>query len=114
MSQWELAVALGVTNGAISQWETGRTKPRRSSAQRLDDMLGADGEILAAYGFAGGVSQAEELAQLQERVEQLERAVTTLAGQVLDDLETRGAENDAVRIVSEGPAAWRSDEPLAE
>lgn len=88
MSQWDLAVALGVTNGAISQWETGRTKPRRSSAQRLDETLQAEGEILNAYGYAAGATRLDELVDLQERVERLETTVAELAAQVRPHVST--------------------------
>jgi transcriptional regulator with XRE-family HTH domain len=116
MSQWDLAVALGVTNGAISQWETGRTAPRRTTARRMDDILAADGEILNAYGYAAGATRLDELSELRGRVDQLEVAVTALASQLRADLEARGVEHGAVQVLSGGPNAWhaadhRSGEP---
>lgn len=108
MSQWDLAVALGVTNGAISQWETGRTKPRRSSAQRLDETLEAEGEILNAYGYAAGATRLDELVQLRARVDQLEWAVTELAKHVSGDVDPA-----AIGVLASGVESWPSADVTA-
>jgi transcriptional regulator with XRE-family HTH domain len=71
-SQEDVALALNVTFGAVSQWETGRTHPRRGTAARLDKFLGAEGVILTALGYAmptgsqpftqAGVAEARNMA----------------------------------------------------
>lgn len=40
ISQVDLAKALGVTQGAVSQWEMGITSPRPSMLLRLADVFG--------------------------------------------------------------------------
>ena len=42
ISQQELARRLGVTKGAISQWENGISAPSRSNGGRLEKVLGID------------------------------------------------------------------------
>ena len=52
LAQDELALAVGVTFGAISQYETGRTHPRRAVAVQIDRVLKANSAILLALGYA--------------------------------------------------------------
>lgn len=40
MSQHELAKAVGVSQGAISQWETGESNPRAEMLPKLANILG--------------------------------------------------------------------------
>lgn len=40
MSQKDLAKRLGVTQGLISQWETGKVHPRATMLPKLADILG--------------------------------------------------------------------------
>ena len=40
MTQEELADALGVTNGTVSRWETGKISPSVSNLKRLSQSLG--------------------------------------------------------------------------
>jgi transcriptional regulator with XRE-family HTH domain len=42
LSQYRLAVALGVTPQTIAAWEAGRTEPRASDVRRLAETLGVD------------------------------------------------------------------------
>lgn len=42
MSQEELAKALGVTQGNVSQWENGETTPRVEKLGKLAEVLGID------------------------------------------------------------------------
>lgn len=50
-TQEDIGLAVGVSFGAVSQWEKGRTLPRRGVAFKLDAYLQADGEIIAALGY---------------------------------------------------------------
>jgi len=84
MSLADVAAILGVTEGAVSQWETGRTSPRRATAIKLDGALSAGGKILEALGYVTPaippdvnriVAAIEELAI---RVEELEVHVREL------------------------------------
>lgn len=82
LSQDDVAAELGLTEGAVSQWETGRTAPRRKTAIRLDALLEAGGSIVRAFGYAMPSTSAvppdavralkEELSQLRSRVAALE------------------------------------------
>ena len=40
LSQEQLATAVGVTQGAVSQWEKGRSKPSVAVLMKLADALG--------------------------------------------------------------------------
>lgn len=77
-----VAVAIGVTTGAVNKWELDRDNPRPHNAQALDDYLEAGGAILAAYGFTTPAvpPSAADLAALAARVDTLERAVEALLG----------------------------------
>lgn len=60
--QEDLGHALGRSFGAVSQWENNRVKPRRPTALRLDELLDAGGEILAALGYSSpsdGISNSD-------------------------------------------------------
>lgn len=48
MSQQELAKALGVTQGAVSQWETGTKQPNEKMLYRLAEVLECDFKELDA------------------------------------------------------------------
>lgn len=74
----QLAYAVGVTQSAVTQWEAGRTIPRLGKAIALDDALHADGAILAAFGYARPSSQADELAALGRRMDELSEKVDRL------------------------------------
>lgn len=84
MSLADVAGLVGVTEGAASQWETGRTHPRRATAIKLDGVLNAGGKVLEALGYVTPtvppdvnriVAAIEELAI---RVEDLEHHVREL------------------------------------
>ncbi len=85
LSQMALAVKVGVTLPAVSGWERNLYRPRRPTAQRLDDELHAGGSILAAFGFAPlpspppGTSASEADGHVQTRVQRLEQIVDDLA-----------------------------------
>lgn len=55
----QLAERIGVTQPAISQWESGRERPGRESLMKLAEALGTSADQLLAAGPAGG--QAEIL-----------------------------------------------------
>ena len=48
LSQAELAAMLGVTNKAVSKWETGKAKPTTDSIRKLAALFNVDvGELLS-------------------------------------------------------------------
>ena len=50
MTQKQLAEALGVTQGAVSQWETGRGGPSAKMLKPLADVLGVTVDDLLEAG----------------------------------------------------------------
>lgn len=63
MTMAALAEKIGVTQPAISQWESGRERPGRETLQRLAGALGVTAEALALP--AGSQSSAATLSPLQ-------------------------------------------------
>jgi transcriptional regulator with XRE-family HTH domain len=51
-TQRQIAFALGVTPQAVSEWELDKSLPGRASAKALDDLLDADGQLVAAFNDA--------------------------------------------------------------
>lgn len=82
LDQAQVAERLALTAGAVSQWETGRTLPRRRMAVKLDAILGADGDILRALGYLPPEVNSQGLGDLRQRVEVLERQMIELTGLV--------------------------------
>jgi transcriptional regulator with XRE-family HTH domain len=76
MSQQDLAVAMGMSMPAVTQWETERIHPRRTTARKLDDILGAGGEIMNALGYL--TEEADPVSQLRRVVAQQGRAIEEL------------------------------------
>lgn len=91
MSQMTLAVLVGVTLPAVSGWERNLYRPRRPTAQRLDDALRGQGAILTAFGYAPLPSAAEMASSgPDDRIAALERAVAELSNR-LHNVETNVA-----------------------
>ena len=104
LTQQAIVDQLGVSSGLVSQWERGIVTPRRSNAEELDELLGADGRIMRAFGYAdndvtprddppaGPQEQIGELralvADLSERVAAQGVTIERLSGQL--DRLTRG------------------------
>lgn len=105
MSQETLARTAGVSLATVQAAEQGKYKPKFANAKAYDDALEADGEVLAAFGYAAtngrpsidevvsrlvkveaigdaGVPAIEELgrelAALHQRVERVEAEVRAL------------------------------------
>lgn len=98
LSQLQLANAVGVTPGAISQIETGKITPKRETAQRIDDELRASGAVLEAFGFVTPAAAPEwvpleQHKDLAAKVEDLIQQVQDLTAQVdrLTRARRRGA-----------------------
>jgi transcriptional regulator with XRE-family HTH domain len=75
VSQHALAVAVGLTAGAISQFERGVHVPRRRVVEAIDAHLDAYGELHSAFGYGG---TTETLAALSARVDALAAEVERL------------------------------------
>lgn len=50
ITQEELAKQLNITQGAVAQWESGRTRPRSDMLVRLADILGCTVDELLRGG----------------------------------------------------------------
>jgi transcriptional regulator with XRE-family HTH domain len=53
ITQTELAAKLGVTSGAVSQWEKGLTRPEIGKLKQLADALNTTVDDLLTEGSAG-------------------------------------------------------------
>lgn len=106
LSQMSLAVKVGVTLPAVSGWERNLYRPRRPTAQRLDDALHGGGAILAAFGYAPLPSSAELLgsAPADDRVQRLELLVAELSNR-LNEVE---AAVDNAGAMGNGESSRRS------
>lgn len=81
MSLADVAALLGVSESAVSHWETGRFAPRRAIAIKLDATLEAGGAILRALGYVAP-SSPPNAAELATAIEALAERVTSLEGEV--------------------------------
>ena len=107
LSQMTLAVHVGVTLPAVSGWERNLYRPRRPTAQRLDDALRGSGAILAAFGYAplpNVAEQAMNTVGANNRVERLELMVAELSSR-LDKVE------DAIESSNRGSGSGRTLAP---
>lgn len=82
MSQEELAIAVNVSPGMVSQWETGKAAPRRPRAMRIDQVLGAAGAVLDAFGYGTPVGVEDQLVALAEQVKRQAEMLEALTEQV--------------------------------
>ena len=83
LSQMALAVMVGVTLPAVSGWERNLYRPRRPTAQRLDDALRGKGAILSAFGYAPLPSAAELMSSgPDDRMQRLEQIVAELSNRL--------------------------------
>lgn len=122
MSQAELALKVGKTDGAVSQWETGRTLPRRDVAFRLDKALGADGMIAGAMGYRmppDAPSFGDDVERLRDQVTRHEARIADLEAlveavterlQALSDRAIRPDDDDVTPHI-ESRTARPSDRP---
>lgn len=86
-SQQQLAVAVGMSAAAVTQWERELVLPRRETAMKIDDALEAGGEVLAATGHGRTTSDHEErISQLEEEVRQLQATVVQLLERAMKDV----------------------------
>lgn len=92
----DVGLAVGVSEGAVWQWEVGRTTPRRNTAVKVDRYLDADGEVLAAFGYAPITPPPDELAELRTQL----AALATLVHSLDADVQTLGAEVKRLRSQS--------------
>lgn len=91
LSQMALAVMVGVTLPAVSGWERNLYRPRRPTAQRLDDALRGKGAILTAFGYAPLPSAAEMASSWpDDRMHRLEQLVAQLSNRLHNVEETVG------------------------
>ncbi len=94
LSQMSLAVLVGVTLPAVSGWERNLYRPRRPTAQRLDDALRGKGAILSAFGYAPLPTAAEMAATVpDDRVQRLEQIVAELSNRLRNVEATVGSDH---------------------
>lgn len=88
ITQDDVAAELGVTEGAVSQWETGRTTPTKARALRLDRMLGAGGKIVAACGYVVSADPDDEITRLSGQLAAQQRQLDVLTTRLAALTET--------------------------
>lgn len=94
LSQQALAVAVGMSAAAVTQWERDVVVPKRETAAKLDEALDAGGEVLAAFGYSVPVDPDQRISQLEGEVADLRRQLIELA-RVVRDLGERALLPDA-------------------
>lgn len=82
LSRADIAVALRVTEGAVAHWERGRAHPRRDVAVRLDELLGADGAVIDAFGYSRPTNVASSLTEAMDQLRDQAAIVERLATEV--------------------------------
>jgi transcriptional regulator with XRE-family HTH domain len=97
-SQREIGDAVGGLSGsAVSDWERGVTLPMLSHAIKLDDVLGADGQIVGAVVRATAEDRPVAVSPKLNGAAKLPAEVTDLAAgiqAVLDEIRELGARVD--------------------
>jgi transcriptional regulator with XRE-family HTH domain len=71
-SQEQLSVRAKISEGMVSHYETGKNTPRRAMAEKIDRLLGADGAILAGFGYGPANDAISRLDALEDRVQKNE------------------------------------------
>jgi transcriptional regulator with XRE-family HTH domain len=75
LSQQSLAAELGMSAVIV---------PKRTTAGKLDEVLAAGGEILAAFGYAVPVDPNVRISRLEEQVAELQGLVERMSAQLID------------------------------
>jgi len=87
VTQRALGNRLGLTDSAVSAWEKDDAIPMRNHAMAVDELLGAEGMLLQAFGYVATTVPVATLTTLSAEVAQLREQVTDLARQLNEALE---------------------------
>ena len=83
LTGWDVAISLGCKPQSVSNWETGKNRPKLDMATALGKLYSASDEILTMYGYvAGEPDTADRLAQAERRLEEHQ---ATIDGLVADN-----------------------------
>jgi transcriptional regulator with XRE-family HTH domain len=86
--QRQVGAWFDIDGRAVSEWERGKASPDRRKLARLDEMYGANGQVLALYEVAPISPLDDRVAELEQAVEDLSKLVEFLMKDVdLDDVE---------------------------
>ncbi len=118
ISMEELAVDVSVSEGAVWQWEAGRTTPRRATALKVDQRLGAGGAVAEAFGYSTAPAEPVERnrtvevsllrAELEQERSERRSEVQELRDQVEELIDQMAAIAEAVDVLRQQPGAGQS------
>lgn len=77
LSQSELGKLVGVSNKAVSKWETGAAKPRAEKLAKLAEALGVSIGELFSFGCGGGTREGEREGEIFFAIDLLSREYKT-------------------------------------
>lgn len=86
LTQREVGAHFGIDKGAVSEWETGRSRPTVDKLAELDSLYGADGGVLRLYGVGATANAAVDMmATIVEAID----AATLRVTRVLESIDRR-------------------------
>lgn len=92
-TQRQIAQHLGITSSAVSEWERSLSRPSREYAIATDSLLGAGGEVVAAFGYLAGTDSVD-VTQLRAQLDDLRGEVLRLSA-IVQSLQAAVIEQDA-------------------
>lgn len=99
--QRQVGAAFNIDKAAVSEWERGKSNPGRDRLLALDEMYGADGEVLRLYGVAPDTSNQisqlrSEVVDLRETMERLRQEVAGLSTDAAGAAESLASRIDVI------------------
>lgn len=81
LTGWDVAVAVGCKPQSVSNWETGKNRPKLEIAIALGTLYEARDEVLGMYGYvAGEPDTLARLAEAERRLDEQQALIERLVG----------------------------------